>query len=209
MSSCTRKQCDFTKLIMAGYEVELNNSSTQDFFVIFCGPKETAYEDGIWKVHVTLPDDYPFASPSIGFMSKILHPNIDEHSGSVCLDVINQTWTPIYSLVNIFDIFLPQLLTYPNPVDPLNSSAAALFLEDKSLYEQKVREYVKTHSLCKKVLKTKMNPTHNKEKSEIFGNTYIKSTSSIEWDSAISPASPLSELTSLESSSDSEHSFIL
>jgi len=25
-------------------------------------------------------------------------------SGSVCLDVINQTWTPMYELVNIFEV---------------------------------------------------------------------------------------------------------
>ncbi|CXI11605.1 ubiquitin-conjugating enzyme, putative [Plasmodium berghei] len=145
-AALTRKQCDFTKLIMAGYDLELNNGSTQDFDVMFHGPNGTAYEGGIWKVHVTLPDDYPFASPSIGFINKLLHPNVDEASGSVCLDVINQTWTPLYSLVNVFEVFLPQLLTYPNPSDPLNSDAASLLMKDKHIYEEKVKEYVKLYA---------------------------------------------------------------
>jgi hypothetical protein len=29
-------------------------------------------------------------------------------AGSVCLDVINQTWSPMFDLVNVFETFLPQ-----------------------------------------------------------------------------------------------------
>lgn len=105
------------------------------------------YEGGIYRVHVTLPAAYPYKSPSIGFQTKIFHPNVDESSGSVCLDVINQTWSPMYDLVNIFSVFLPQLLLYPNPADPLNGQAAASMFREPEAYKQKIREHVKKHAM--------------------------------------------------------------
>lgn len=148
------------------------------------------FAGGVWKIHVELPDGYPYKSPSIGFMNKIFHrtclpvllppsrsrhtrlppspypyravpidlskrirssfrklsltsllsaANIDELSGSVCLDVINQTWSPMYDMLNIFEVFLPQLLRYPNAADPLNGEAASLLMRDAKAYDLKVK----------------------------------------------------------------------
>ncbi|KAI4200472.1 MAG: hypothetical protein LQ350_003920 [Teloschistes chrysophthalmus] len=119
--------------LMSDYEVTLVNDNTP-----FAG--------GLWKIHVELPDQYPYKSPSIGFVNRIFHPNIDELSGSVCLDVINQTWSPMYDMINIFESFLPQLLRYPNPTDPLNGEAAALLMRDPKSYDVKVKDYVNQYA---------------------------------------------------------------
>ncbi len=47
----------------------------------------------------------------------------------------------MFDLVNVFESFLPQLLLYPNPTDPLNGDAASLMMRDRVQYDQKVKEY--------------------------------------------------------------------
>ncbi|KAF3328249.1 ubiquitin-conjugating enzyme E2 4-like protein [Carex littledalei] len=140
-SPSKRREMDLMKLMMSDYKVEMVNDGMQEFYVEFHGPKESLYQGGVWKIRVELPDAYPYKSPSIGFMNKIYHPNVDEMSGSVCLDVINQTWSPMFDLINVFESFLPQLLLYPNPSDPLNGEAAALMMRDRPAYDKKVKEY--------------------------------------------------------------------
>ncbi|XP_027919809.1 ubiquitin-conjugating enzyme E2 5-like isoform X3 [Vigna unguiculata] len=125
-SPSKRRDMDLMKLMMSDYKVEMINDDMQEFFVEFHGPKESLYEVGVWKVKVELPDAYPYKSPSIGFVNKIFHPNVDELSGSVCLDVINQTWSPMF--------------------DPLNGDAAALMIRDHATYEQRVKEYCEKYA---------------------------------------------------------------
>ncbi|KAJ0239911.1 Ubiquitin-conjugating enzyme E2 6 [Hirschfeldia incana] len=145
-SPSKRREMDMMKLMMSDYKVDTINDALHMFYVTFNGPTDSLYEGGVWKIKVELPDAYPYKSPSVGFVNKIYHPNVDESSGAVCLDVINQTWSPMFDLINVFESFLPQLLLYPNPSDPFNGEAASLLMRDRPAYELKVKEYCKRYA---------------------------------------------------------------
>jgi ubiquitin-conjugating enzyme E2 H len=160
-----RRELDVMKLAMADFDVT-QSDNIGEFWVLIRGPPSSLYEDGWWNVHVQLSESYPFKSPCIGFANKILHPNVDEASGSICLDVINQTWTPMYDLKNVFTTFLPQLLTYPNPADPLNPMAANLMNNSPAQYETRVRAHVAMHAslrLAKAAVMLEASPGHEDE----------------------------------------------
>uniref|UniRef100_A0A0D3EGL7 UBC core domain-containing protein n=1 Tax=Brassica oleracea var. oleracea TaxID=109376 RepID=A0A0D3EGL7_BRAOL len=87
-----RREMDMMKLMMSDYKVDTVNDDLHMFYVTFHGPTDR----GVWKIKVELPEAYPYKSLSVGFVNKIYHPNVDESSGAVCLDVINQTWSPMF-----------------------------------------------------------------------------------------------------------------
>lgn len=88
-------------------------------------------------------------------------------SGTVCLDVINQAWTALYDLSNIFESFLPQLLTYPNPIDPLNGDAAAMYLHKPEEYKKKVSDYVKRFATEEALRETEKNEQSSDDESSM------------------------------------------
>jgi len=129
-----RARRDVSMIVNKQDMVIMDNCS---LYYTITGPDDTPYAEGRWKISVSFPKEYPFKSPSIGFLDKIWHPNIDFLSGSICLDVLNTAWSPIYTLAHILDVFIPQLLTYPNPDDPLNVEAAEQYIEDRETFNKK------------------------------------------------------------------------
>jgi hypothetical protein len=49
--------------------------------------------------------------------------------------------------MNIFTQFIPQLLRYPNPSDPLNGDAAQLMLANPAQYALRVKAAVQQHAI--------------------------------------------------------------
>jgi len=117
----------------------LDNDIMQWHAVIF-GPEDTAWEDGTFKLTLEFTEEYPNKAPTVKFVTKMFHPNIYA-DGSICLDILQNQWSPIYDISAILTS-IQSLLCDPNPSSPANSEAARLYQENRREYERKVKEIV-------------------------------------------------------------------
>ena len=95
---------------------------------------------GTFKLNLTFNEEYPNKAPIVKFESKMFHPNI-YNDGSICLDILQNQWSPIYDVSAILTS-IQSLLCDPNPNSPANSEAARLYSECKREYNKKVQEVV-------------------------------------------------------------------
>jgi len=101
------------------------------------GPDETPWEGGIYTLRLIFPECYPDKAPKIRFTTEMFHPNVYS-DGSICLDIIQDKWAPIYSVSTILTS-IQSLLSDPNPASPANPEAAALYQKDRKAYNRRVR----------------------------------------------------------------------
>lgn len=113
--------------------------------IIFFGPSESGFEDGVFKLNINFKGRYPYEPPICKFETKVYHPNIDV-SGNICLDILKSNWSPVLSVAKLV-LSIISLLTDPNANSPLNGEAAQLYLHNKEAYIQKQIEYTKKYAI--------------------------------------------------------------
>ncbi|KAJ8947879.1 hypothetical protein NQ318_010025 [Aromia moschata] len=112
------------------------------------GPDDTPYKNGVFTLEVLVPERYPFVPPSIKFITKVYHPNIDDN-GRICLDLIKMPpagrWKPTIGVEGLL-IAVRMLLETPNPEDPLMADIAEEFKNHKDDYVRKAKMYTEKYA---------------------------------------------------------------
>ncbi len=111
---------------------------------IIFGPSGTPYENGVFKLNIHFPTEYPFKPPKMTFVTKIYHPNINS-SGSICLDILKDKWSPALTLSKVL-LSLCSLLDDPNPNDPLSPDVANEFKNNHALFVQTAKTWTQKYA---------------------------------------------------------------
>ncbi|KAH9260887.1 hypothetical protein BASA82_001085, partial [Batrachochytrium salamandrivorans] len=101
------------------------------------GPDDSAWEGGIFSLRLTFPEMYPTKPPRVRFVCEMFHPNVYS-DGNLCLDIIQDNWSPIYTVSSILTS-IQSLLTDPNAASPANPEAAKMYVENPKEYRKRVR----------------------------------------------------------------------
>ena len=128
-----------------GLTASMNDNDSTKWQVLFFGPNDSGYENGIFKLQIKFGNKYPFEPPHCSFDTKMYHPNISA-KGDICLDILKSNWSPALSIAQLV-LSIISLLTDPNPASPLNGEAAQLYLNNKDAYKLKQLEYTKQYAI--------------------------------------------------------------
>ncbi|KAH7424274.1 hypothetical protein KP509_11G000500 [Ceratopteris richardii] len=103
------------------------------------GSAGTVFEGLSYKLSMRFPTEYPFKPPTVKFDTPCFHPNVDQY-GNICLDILQDKWSSAYDVRTIL-LSIQSLLGEPNNDSPLNSYAAALWVNQEEYRKVMLKQY--------------------------------------------------------------------
>ncbi|VVC31764.1 Ubiquitin-conjugating enzyme E2,Ubiquitin-conjugating enzyme/RWD-like,Ubiquitin-conjugating enzyme [Cinara cedri] len=135
-----------------GIKVNIKENSLNILEAEINGPKDSPYEDGVFKLIIEVLKDYPFEAPRINFITPIYHPNINR-IGRICLHMLNKStefsWKPMYTIKHAL-VAIRNLMDCPNPDDPMLSAVAKEYTTNKDVFEYKAKKFTKMYATMRR-----------------------------------------------------------
>jgi len=108
-----------------------------------CGPKDTPYEGGSYKLKFSIPKTYPFDAPKVSFVTKVWHPNISSVTGAICLDILGKKWSASLTLQTVL-LSVQCLMASPDPGNPQDAVVGTQAINNPDVF-QKTATYWAQH----------------------------------------------------------------
>lgn len=118
---------------------EPSNSDILKWNATIFGPIGTPYANGVFKLEMYFPSEYPFVPPKVKFVTPIYHCNVSK-TGNICLDILKSNWSPALTVSKVL-LSVCSLLSDANPEDPLESKIAFLFKTDRETHDSNARRW--------------------------------------------------------------------
>lgn len=128
-----------------GCSVGPSDSDMRIWEAIITGPEGTPYQCGMFRLKISIPSDYPFASPTVKFLTKIYHPNVFLGSFNVCLGTQQTNWSPT-SRISTLLLFIIYTLSNPNADSSAHPEAGRMYKNNLSEFNRIAQEWTRAHA---------------------------------------------------------------
>jgi len=128
------------------YSIEQVDESNAHLLGRVRGPPQTPYENGIFVIDITIPENYPFNPPNCRFVTKIWHPNISSVTGAICLDILKGQWAAAMTIASVL-LSIQSFLSSPEPSDPQDAVVAHQYQLNRNLYDKTAKYWTFVYAL--------------------------------------------------------------
>ncbi|KAG9196024.1 ubiquitin-conjugating enzyme E2 D [Alternaria panax] len=115
------------------------------------GPPATPYESGTFHLTMEFPEGYPRTPPSVRFITKVYHPNIDSENGWICLNILGVDWSPVLTVSTVL-LSIRAFLDSPDTDDPACPGIANEYVYRRDVFDETARNWTEEFAKRERVV---------------------------------------------------------